>query len=139
MRAASGFGRGIIAVASGIACAAMAAPAMADEMWSTNWGTMEYSEDLGSTAVLVYDRGALFIDGPGGNYTNRGYHSGFWIEYFDTGVQCSEPAVDDYGNESWAWGYLDVQFIDPGYPARWSADYTVCDGPVAGTITASPM
>jgi hypothetical protein len=131
--------RGVAAAAGLAAVTAMAAPAMADEVWSTNWGTMEYTEDLGSTAVLSYDRGALFIDGLGGNYDHRGYHSGFWIEYFDSGVQCNEPATDHYGNESWAWGYVDVQFIDPGYPARWTASYTVCDGPVAGTITASPM
>ncbi|MGF1626427.1 MAG: hypothetical protein ACFCVH_16215 [Alphaproteobacteria bacterium] len=131
--------RGVAAVAGLGAILALAGPAMADEVWSTNWGTMEYAEDLGPVAVLTYDRGALFIDGLGGNYTNRGYHSGFWMEYYDSGVECDEPAMDDYGNESWSWGYLDVEFIDSGYPARWRAQYTVCDGPVAGTITASPL
>ena len=139
MQAAGRLRRGAILAGTAIAVMAMAAPALADEVWSTNWGDMVYSEDLGSVAVLVYDRGALFIDGLGGNYTDRGYHAGYWIEYFDTGVECSEPAVDEYGNESWAWGYLEVQFIDSGYPARWTADYSVCDGPVAGSITASPL
>lgn len=126
-------------VAAAVVVAASAGPVLADEMWETNWGTMEYAEDIGVTAVLSYQNGALFIDGLAGNYSNRGSFSGLWIEYGDTGVECDVPATDDYGNQSWAWGYIDVFFIDPAYPSRWTADYTVCDGPVAGTISGTPL
>lgn len=114
-------------------------PVLADEMWDTNWGVVAYAEDIGSMAVLTYDGGAFFIDGLGGNYTSRGTYTGYWMEYDGAGIACDVPAYDPYGNELWDWGFIEVTFTDPGYPARWEAVYTVCDGPIEGTISANPM
>ena len=132
--------RAMVCVAVSIGgAAALATSALADEVWSTEAGMVEYYEDLGSIAVFSVDDGLIFIDGLGGNYTNRGSYSGYWVGYEASDIVCAEPAIDEYGYESWSWGYFDITFLDPAFPSRWVADLTACDGPVMATVTAEPM
>lgn len=136
--------RGVAAAAIGCAVSAFAmmsqsGPAHADEMWQTDWGTVVYSEDIGTMAILAYDGGAFYVDGLGGNYSSRGTYGGYWMDYFYEGEGCDVPAYDPYGNEMWAWGFINMSFIDPGYPARWQLSYTICDGPTEGVVNGYPM
>lgn len=120
--------------------AVSAGPALADEMWQSNWGEIVYDSDIDEVAVLTFEGGALLIDGLAGNYDARGEFTGLWVNYnIDEGEACETPVVDALGNEAWVWGRLDVHFVDAAFPSRWKADYTICDGPVAGTIAAEPI
>jgi len=132
--------RGAQAVAASlVVVTGLAGTAVADEAWTTEWGVVEYYDEIGSIAVFSVDDGLLFIDGLAGNFTNRGAYSGYWVTSDTSDGTCAQPAYDEYGGEYWVWGYVSISFIDPAFPSRWQASLTACDGPVVATINASPM
>lgn len=132
--------RGTALAAGFAAVLAVAAPAVADEMWTSEAGNIEYFEDLGSIAVFSVDGGMMFIDGLAGNYNNRGDYVGYWMDYDVSEIQCDWTEFDEYGNESWSWGGVYVTFLDPAFPSRWQATLYGCDTdqPVA-YINANPF
>ena len=122
----------------------ISAPAAADEVWDSTYGVVVYEEDVGDVAVWSYDGGpdhpggAIFIDGLAGVFVGRGEYGGFWMADGEDDVACDQPATNVYGHQSVYWGYFDIQFLDPGFPSRWVADWSFCDGPPEGTWEGTP-
>ncbi len=124
--------------------AMVAAPAAADEVWTTESGPVEYLSDVGTMAVLgVPQEGvSIFVEGLAGNSSNRGTFLGYWVDYEITGddVTCGQAATDEYGNESLSWGFVQMTFLDPSYPGRWTMSITRCDAPeIVMTLYGKPL
>jgi hypothetical protein len=74
-------------------CAGLiAAPAQADESWTSSIGTIVYEAEVDGVAIFTYPLpdleggvGRLYFPGLAGNYDNRGTHPGYWIAPGDTG------------------------------------------------------
>lgn len=116
-------------------------PAVADEVWQSEYGSIVYQEDRGSTAIWSYSDfpgGAMFIDGLAGVYSDRGSYSGYWVQN-ESAVRCDTYREGLDGEPSYYWGNLQVIFLDPGFPARWTADWSYCDRGFSGTWDGTPI
>ena len=64
-------------------CLALSSPALADESWSNPAGQAIYEKDIGDIAVLSIPygdrRAQLYLEGLGGNFSDRSLHHGYWI------------------------------------------------------------
>ena len=71
-----------------LAALSLAAPALADEVWSSDYGQIVYLADEYGAAILSftdYDgmTGELVFPGLAGNFTERDVHHGYWIGQSD--------------------------------------------------------
>jgi hypothetical protein len=105
--------------------ASAAAPAMADETWTTAFGTLIYERDVNNyTAVISYPipgtdmRGEAFIEGMTGYYPREGSLEGIWIEpATEEGPFCGVSlAHPETGKPVGNWGRARVIFTDPTVP-----------------------
>jgi hypothetical protein len=126
-------------------CAGLiAAPAQADESWTSSIGTIVYEAEVDGVAIFTYPLpdleggvGRLYFPGLAGNYDNRGTHPGYWIAPGDTGG-CSAKITGADGMTSNDWGSLLLVFHEPGYPASWTLVSGTCFGPLIDTVVATP-
>ena len=111
-------------LATSILATLFAGQAMADESWSLpNGNQLIYDRDIGSTAVLTYQpargrgRGQIFVVGLGGQASNRGQYTAYWVEADDAGVLCPAGIVDAEGRLWHRWGLASVAFGNSGSPS----------------------
>lgn len=130
----------------------LAAPAFADEVWTTPIGDVVYVKDLATgEAILSYpadDTGQLgyaYIDGLAGNYTTRGAYTGIWIENdIVAGEACNVSIADpETGQPRNNWGRVELIFTEPDYPGGFVAIRGDCfdepsDHLIAKPVVASP-
>jgi hypothetical protein len=128
--------------------AAFTATALADEVWKSNVGSIEYEKDIGTTAVFSYStpgvansKTRLFIDGlvvdVNGSTNSRGSYSGYWID--DSPRQrCEASLVSPLGVGSRSWGRLEISFKKQGSWWAWTAQLGDCFEQPTRKIDAVP-
>lgn len=129
-----------------IALAAGAAPAVADEVWSTPFGPMQWEETLGDMAVFnLYGDGVapselrVFLPGLGSDMMGgRGSYRGFWTA--ETGeVICHASLVDPMGVVTQDWGSVELTFDSSEFPSSWTAVFGSCfDAPMDAVRGETP-
>lgn len=128
--------------------AALAAPTLADEVWTSDAGTIIYEKDIGSTAVFSYATPGvknaetrLFIKGLtsdvyGANRV-RGSYTGYWID--NSGRQTCEAAlISPMGVGSRSWGSFQITFRRSGSWWAWTALLGDCFEKPSRRLTARP-
>jgi hypothetical protein len=116
-------------------------PAIADEVWSSDYGNVIYQQDRGKTAIWTYGdsaRGSLFIDGLAGKFTNRDTYHGYWSQSTSK-VRCETFREGRDGKPTYYWGNFRIQFLDPDFPSRWSASFGYCNQPLRLSWRAYPI
>jgi len=125
------------------AFALLAAPALADEVWNTEIGRVVYLTDIGDVAVFTYPAanggtGYVYIEGLGGNYTDRSTHRGYWIEPGSSGA-CSATLTSPDGVSSRAWGRVTVTFARPAAPSGFTAYRGDCFAEPEAMLVGTPV
>jgi len=109
------------------------APALADEVWTSNVGPVMWETDLGETAVLRLDvagTGALvrmFVPGLATDMMGgRGAYTGVWVAS-DADEECVVEMVDPVSaRKSRYWGTFTITFVNEGFPSDWAGVYGNC-------------
>ncbi len=110
-----------------LAAACVGQKASADEVWSTDEYDVIYLEDRNRTAVWRYgEDGTIFIEGLAGVYSDRGTYTGYWAQP-SSSLRCDTFREGADGEPSYHWGRFELTFIDSAFPARWYADFGLCD------------
>ncbi|MEL6955534.1 MAG: hypothetical protein AAFO88_02715 [Pseudomonadota bacterium] len=136
-----------------LACAAFAltlaaAPALADEVWSSDIGDVIYEDDLyNGQAVLSYPlpdgetRGLAFVDDLALNYDNRSVHGGIWIEPEVTGEPtCATAVLDPTTNQPVTnWGRIEVIFLTSAFPSGFVVKRGNCFEEPWDVLVAKPI
>lgn len=127
-----------------LALLALAAPAQADEMWTTAQGEAFYDIDVETTAVfsVTVDGGVarLYIPNLVGVWPRSGVWEGYWImpENLADMPVCDATLTGPDGKQSQTWGTALIAFDD--MPSTgWTALTGWCTSPVATTIRATPV
>lgn len=110
-------------LAISIACAAlMAAPAVADETWKTDIGTMIWEDDYDGGAIFMIEISGkparFYIEGLRGDDETRGNYKGYWINTDDEQM-CTSQLTGPDGTKSRTWGRVSLTFLDPAFPSDW--------------------
>jgi hypothetical protein len=124
-----------------LAIAATTTPAIADEVWSSDYGAVVYQQDRGKTAIWTYGdsaRGSIFIEGLAGKYTSRGIYYGYWSQS-SSKIRCDTAREGRDGTSTYYWGSFRIQFIEPEFPSRWSAMFGYCNEPPSLPWRAYPI
>lgn len=116
--------------------------AVADEVWNSNVGRIVYADEVGPTAVFAYgsaeDPGVIYILGLAKVYQNRGTYDGYWAEN-KAKVECTTERPGIFGKMTKYWGRYQIKFLDKGFPSRWEAIWSYCDGETEKVkISATP-
>ena len=126
------------------ACLAMAlaAPLMADEVWTTATGDIVYLADEYGAAILSFTdtyggEGELVFPGLAGNFSDRGVHHGHWVGAGD--LQCAAGLGRPGGTSSLSWGRAVIAFDDPGFPSAFTVLLGDCDNPLDRSLRAIPV
>lgn len=117
-----------------LAASMLAAPALADEAWVSNYGPVIWETDIGENAVFLLDETAqghgrtrlvvpglvLYVNGP------RGAYSGVWIA--DSGeAPCTTEMIDPVtGAKSPHWGTFMITFVGTEFPYDWAGVWGAC-------------
>lgn len=136
------------------ALAFTAAPAFADEVWSSEIGMIVYEEDLyNGQAVLSYPlvgevgpegedvRGYTFVDDLALNYSDRSVHGGIWIEP-ETGGEptCATMVIDPRNNQPASnWGRIEVIFLTEAFPSGFVVRRGSCFEEPWDVLVAKPV
>ncbi len=132
----------------GMAVAACAAPALADEVWTTVIGDVVYERELPTgEAVLSYPvddgtaSGLAYIEGLAQTYEGRGAFSGVWIEddlppADGCNVSISDPESGAPRNN---WGRLELVFTEPDFPGGWVAIRGDCFNQPESYLVGKPV
>ena len=123
-----------------------AAPALADEVWSTDIGEVIYEADLANgMAVLSYPtdgeiRGLAYVAGLAGEYAGRTGYEGVWMEpASEAGICDVEIAAPETGEISNNWGRIKVIFVDPDFPGSFVALRGDCFEEPSQMLVARPV
>jgi len=129
---------------------ALGMAAWADEVWTTEEYDVVYAEDRDRTAIWHYGEGlgehydaaqvngVIFIDGLAGVYTERGTYYGYWVQD-ESSRRCGTFREGADGTPTYHWGRFEITFIDSDFPARWQAQFGLCDGPMGITLNGTPV
>ena len=137
------------AVQSLIAFLALAAPAVADEAWSTQLGEVFWESDAGDTAVLalhvdtkedaVGETVRFYIVGLSADVMGgRGAYSGYWTSTSDEPL-CDAGLTDSSGKVTHAWGRIDMTSVSDAFPSQWTAQMGHCFADPDSLITGVPI
>lgn len=113
------------------------APALADEVWSSDIGDVVYDSEVDGVAIFTFDatgggKGELYFPGLAGNYDHRGTHKGYWIA--PGGDTCLTELTGADGLKSKDWGQLTIVFHETGFPTGWTLMSGTCFGPLDSTL-----
>jgi len=126
-----------------IAAAAFSAPVMADEVWSTSHGDMQWEHTLGDIAVFNrYGDGIapsefrLFLHGLGTDAMGgRSNYVGYWTA--ESGANnCAAGLIDPMGTTTYDWGTVELVFDRSDFPSGWTAQIGYCVDPREEEIRA---
>ena len=118
--------------------------ALADEVWDTDAGQVIYEADEGDVAILSYDtggteRGHLYFPGLGGNFDDRGVHTGYWIAPGGEGESCGATLKGVNDIESMYWGRATLVFHEAAFPSAWTLLTGSCFGEPEASIVGTPV
>ena len=132
--------------AAAILAAALALPALADEVWALPSGNqVTYLSDEGDTAVLGYtpvmgvEQSYIFVPGLAGNYDNRGTFTGYWVEPAYVGKTCPAALVAPGGVVWDRWGIVELKFHKKGFPSKITMKRGDCFAAPAEKILLKPV
>ncbi len=116
---------------------------LADEVWSTEEYDVVYQDERNKTAIWTYGSdeqviGTIFIDGLAGVYKDRGSYTGYWVQE-SSSVRCDTFREGADGKPTYHWGKFELKFIDPDFPARWQADFGLCDRKTTIKLNGTPI
>jgi hypothetical protein len=121
-----------------LCAAALAAPALGDEVWSHPEGMFVREADIDFTAVIsapaviftygaVRGRAHLYVEGLPGNTDSRGYHDAYWIApESKSGTSCAARLTGPDGLSSREWGRAIVLFDRPTVPSAFTVVFGIC-------------
>jgi len=127
---------------------ALTMPALADETWDTQIGTVYYAEEINGYAIFNYPtsksgiEGMAYIKDLAGNFENRvGTYDGYWVEPETdlSGPGCDVLIVDEKGQAYSNWGRLKVVFTEKSYPSGWIAMGGDCFDEPSEALIAKPL
>jgi len=106
-----------------------AAPALADEVWSSDYGEVIYENDIEGQAILSMQlggegRGLMYFPGLAGNYDDRSTHHGYWI--MPGGGPCEAELTGVDGFSGGDWGRVVISFDKAAFPTSWTATFGQC-------------
>lgn len=116
-------------------------PAIADEVWSSDYGNVIYQADRGKTAIWTYGdsaRGSIFIDGLAGKFNGRDTYYGYWSQS-KSKIKCETFREGRDGKATYYWGSFRIQFLEREFPSRWSATFGYCNQPLNLSWRAYPI
>tara|TARA_R110002072_G_scaffold116606_3_gene247183 strand:- start:796 stop:1221 length:426 start_codon:yes stop_codon:yes gene_type:complete len=125
------------------------APALADEAWTSNTGTVIYESEIDGYAVLSLNHPAgqrtIYIADLAENYDARtGYFTGYWV----TAAQDVAPKAHDAcpvtilaadGDAYDTWGQVMIEFTSPGFPTGFVGATGQCFDPPTDDWNATPQ
>jgi len=119
--------------------ATIAAPAMADEMWKTDFGKVIWEKDYDGGAIfrVELEKGKFarfYIEGLEADSV-RGHYTGYYINTADEGM-CSSALIGPDGTHSNTWGRLSLTFVDKGFPSDWTMLTGECMAEPSEVLTA---
>ncbi len=133
-------------LAAAALAAALALPALADEIWSLPSGNqVVYLRDEGTTAVFGYtpvmgvEQSYIFVPGLGGNTGDRGTYTGYWVEPVYVGKSCPAPILAPDGMQWDRWGAVEVKFHSKGFPSKITLKRGECFGTPKEKIKLKPV
>lgn len=116
-----------------------AVPALADEVWQSDFGRVIWEVDRGDTAVFLLDDEGnnrtvrLFVEGLVPHMLGgRGYYEGVWIASQKDGSVtpgCSVAMVDPLGGPSTEWGTFQLTFVSEAFPSDFAGSFGDCLAP----------
>ena len=113
-----------------------AAPALADEIWSTPFGDAIYEADIGDTTIITVPQTdgvmRVYLPGLAGNYDSRGTHTGYWIGNGEGYCPAGLTGIDGTGSRQW--GEVILAFDYAAYPTGWTLVVGDCFAPPYWTI-----
>jgi hypothetical protein len=115
-----------------------ATPALADEIWSTQYGQIIYETDRdGYIGVLSIPAQVMNLDAPAdarltvhvlglaGNVTDRyGMFEGYWTG--GTAANCEPAIIGDNGKRTSDWGRIELYFDKPDFPSGFTMILGAC-------------
>lgn len=121
-------------------------PVAADEIWDSDIGPIVYEKDADTWAIWSFPGGGgmgsgpgkIFLEDLGGVWSNRGTYRGYWVSHGSTAMACANERVDAEGQAAAEHGLFEVSFLDPEFPARWSARWGNCDDEPSIELNATP-
>lgn len=128
-------------------CLVLSAPAHADEVWTTLVGEIVYEQDLDSgEAVLSFpgetgERLLGIFPGMAGVTQDRAFFSGIWLDPDAKEDGPCPGAMSDpvNGGKSYAWGRMDLIFIEPDFPSRFVVMKGSCFDQATDYLVAEPV
>lgn len=116
----------------------MAVPALADEVWTSEFGEIIYEEDTADYNAIFslpavalngtagpQERAQITIYGLGGNFTDRyGLFEGYWTSPGDP--LCDTALVPPGGKASRSWGRIQIVFDRPSFPSGFTLLIGTC-------------
>lgn len=121
------------------------APALADEIWTSNQGGVEYLADHGAYAVFRQNHPQsgvrhLYVRGlPSRLNDRRGVFYGYWIDTDNNGqATCDAWLTGADSTNGYQWGALQIQFDAPTFPTGFTAYTGSCFDALNDSFTASP-
>lgn len=135
-----------IAAAAALGGVFLAPAAQADEVWANRNTNVYWVENAGDYAVFeftiddpkIHRSGRIFLNGLVGTDTSRATFGGYWSSTDDART-CPMPIIDAAGNEAWTWGFVELTFTEPAFPAGWSAALGVCFDEAVEFWTVQPI
>ncbi len=114
-----------------LAALMLAAPAAADEVWSSEMGDIIYEFDQNNTAVFSFTNldayGALLvIPGLAGNLENRGVHDAYWLGSGSGDCPAFLALPGDEQTATTNWGRAIVSFDSPAFPTSFTLQLGWC-------------
>ncbi|WP_323036123.1 hypothetical protein [Pararhodobacter sp.] len=115
-------------------------PAMADETWITDRGTLVWQDTLGDTAVLEMNTDAglrlvAYVPGLGRDMLGgRSTYHGYWLAN-QGDAACEAQLTGPDGEKSHYWGTFTMSFVRDGFPSDWAGTSGSCFDPQETTIS----
>lgn len=115
-------------------------PAMADETWLTDVGTLVWQDTMGETAVLEMNtdsgmRLLAYVPGLGRDVMGgRGTYHGYWLAN-EGDEACDVMITAPDGEKSYYWGTFTMSFVRPDFPSDWAGTSGTCFYPHETTIS----
>lgn len=121
-----------------LALSLLAAPALADEVWTTEYGDIIYEQDTAdfnavfSVPAVAFnglakpeERGEVTIYGLAGNVSDRyGLFEGYWTAPGEP--MCDTALLARGGKASRSWGRVQIVFDRPAFPSGFTMLFGTC-------------
>lgn len=138
--------RKFLTLATTVLFACFAAPASADESWTSPVvGQIVWQTDVEDTSVFTYQAGDrtvyMYIEGLPNNMSNRQVMTGYWMmeDASPSDGQCGAAITAVDGRSSHTWGHFEMRWQRRTFPSGWTAKMTECFAGPGTMLRARPV